>query len=290
MKMKWMMIGLVAVLTACGGGSGQTEEEGSAGTEQTAVVEASRPDAEAGQSRTTETVNADGSVTTETTRADGSVTTTTTSRIVKTTTLPNSGSVEMDMNTDLNVNMDAEVNVDSEVNVATEVNVGSDVDMDVDMDVDADVDMDLDMDMDVDMDMNADIDMDVESSGTADASVTISDYADFDPQNMVDIVRHGSLTSYSQRTVGDVFGEVFSHPEWTYFESEDGDDVVEFTGEALYGDEEGRTTIQFLLYEDATFGLSGIWVGRGDETIDEEYSMSDAEIDKTLNIIYGLQQ
>lgn len=266
--MKWMMIGLVAVLTACGGESGQTDEEAAAGKEQAAVVEASRADAEAGQSRTTETVNADGSVTTETTLADGSVTTTTTSRTVKTTTLPNSGSVEMDMNTDLNVNMDAEVNVDSEVNVATEVNVGSDVDMDVD----------------------ADIDMDVESSGTADASVTISDYADFDPQNMVDTVRHGSLTSYSQRTVGDVFGEVFSHPEWTYFESEDGDDVVEFTGEALYGDEEGRTTIQFLLYEDATFGLSGIWVGRGDETIDEEYSMSDAEIDKTLNIIYGLQQ
>ncbi len=118
----------------------------------------------------------------------------------------------------------------------------------------------------------------------------VEDYADYSPRLVVQTVKESALSEYSSAPLGEVFDAFFSNPKWEYFKSDTDEDVVEFTGDAMYGEEAGHTTIQFLLYEDLTFELSGIWVGREGETLDEEYSMSDSEIDDTLEIIYGLNQ
>lgn len=118
----------------------------------------------------------------------------------------------------------------------------------------------------------------------------VEDYADYNPRLVVKTVKESALSEYSSTPLGEVFDAFFSNPKWEYFKSDDDSDVVEFTGDAMYGEEEGHTTIQFLLYEDLTFELSGIWVGGESDDLDEEYSMSDSEIEDTLEIIYGLNQ
>ncbi|WP_172250628.1 hypothetical protein [Saccharibacillus deserti] len=177
MKTKWMMIGLIAVLTACGGEKTQVNNEGDTPTERAAVVEPTSEETQADQSGTEETVKADVPPATDAIQSDDPATT---------------------ANTNPSVDEDTQANVDT-----------SDV---------------------------------------------IEDYADYDPQSVVEMVQQGALNSYSAQPVGEVIENFFSNPEWRHFKSEEEDDIVEFTGDALY-EEEAHTTIQFMLHEDVTFEL-----------------------------------
>lgn len=129
-----------------------------------------------------------------------------------------------------------------------------------------------------------------EEEAVEEAVERVEDYADYDPELIVQTVKESALTDYSATPIGEVFDAFFTNPKWEYFKSETDEDVIEFTGDALYGEEAAHTTIQFLLYEDLTFELSGIWIGREGDTLEEEHSMPDSEIDDTLEIIYGLNQ
>ncbi len=115
----------------------------------------------------------------------------------------------------------------------------------------------------------------------------VRDYEDYDPKKVVQVVTKGTLDRYSDKSVGEAFNEFFNHPKWRYYKSELNEDVVEFTGDAIYDEEKGHMTVQFLLYDDHTFELFGIWVGSREPSSDEEYSLSDDEVVYALEDIYA---
>lgn len=51
-------------------------------------------------------------------------------------------------------------------------------------------------------------------------------------------------------TYEDAFTSFFATPRWKYFESEDGQDVVEFTGDCTYQDVPVKARIQFVVDEE----------------------------------------
>ncbi len=51
----------------------------------------------------------------------------------------------------------------------------------------------------------------------------------------------------SEYTYEEIFNDFFANPTWEHFTSEDGKDVVEFTGECTYDESEVKVTIQYLI-------------------------------------------
>lgn len=70
----------------------------------------------------------------------------------------------------------------------------------------------------------------------------------------IDFVKSGSPNAYPDQTYGEAFENFFANPKWEYFEGEEGQDVVEFTGDCTYMDQEVTATLQFILdTEEGTF-------------------------------------
>ncbi len=66
-------------------------------------------------------------------------------------------------------------------------------------------------------------------------------------------VKNGHPDVYPEITYGEAFDSFFASPTWKYFESKDGQDVVEFTGYCTYQDVEVKARLQFILADDGTF-------------------------------------
>ncbi|MCL2046882.1 MAG: hypothetical protein FWG88_10925 [Oscillospiraceae bacterium] len=81
----------------------------------------------------------------------------------------------------------------------------------------------------------------------ADDIISISD-AD---NKYVNMVKGGYRASDPDIKYEFIFSSFFGTPRWTYFFSEDGLDVVEFTGDCIYRDVTVRARIQFVVDEDA---------------------------------------
>lgn len=66
--------------------------------------------------------------------------------------------------------------------------------------------------------------------------------------DFVDVLQTMELvdTGYTHK---EAFHEFFENPKWEYFESEDGRNIVEFTGECEYWGEYGEFTLQYEMYE-----------------------------------------
>lgn len=60
-------------------------------------------------------------------------------------------------------------------------------------------------------------------------------------------VKNGYPSSYPDCNYGDVFDFFFASPTWKYFEGENGEDVVEFTGYCIYLEQEVKARLQFIL-------------------------------------------
>ncbi|MCD8083408.1 MAG: YARHG domain-containing protein [Clostridiales bacterium] len=87
-------------------------------------------------------------------------------------------------------------------------------------------------------------------------------------------VKNGSPQTYPDYNYGEVFDAFFGSPTWRYFEGENGEDVVEFTGWCVYQDVEVEARLQFLLdMENGTF---------------ETGAMSFNEVPQTNLITYAL--
>lgn len=71
-------------------------------------------------------------------------------------------------------------------------------------------------------------------------------------------VKNGHPESYPDVTFGDAFEQFFGAPTWKYFESDDGMDVVEFTGYCTYQDAEVKARLQFILNDDGTFSTGAL--------------------------------
>ncbi len=51
----------------------------------------------------------------------------------------------------------------------------------------------------------------------------------------------------SEYTYEEIFNDFFANPTWKHFTSEDGQEIVEFTGECTYDENEVKVTIQYLI-------------------------------------------
>ncbi len=72
----------------------------------------------------------------------------------------------------------------------------------------------------------------------------------------IQFVKEGTLGSYTT-TCGKAFDDFFDNPKWGYFNSESGEDVVEFTGKCLYDNVEVEVLMQFTLNKAAgTFSVN----------------------------------
>lgn len=75
------------------------------------------------------------------------------------------------------------------------------------------------------------------------------------------MVTEAAPQSYPDITYGEVFETFFGDCSWTYFKSEDGQDVVEFHGSCYYDGEEAEVTMQFLVsYEEGKWQLYTITI------------------------------
>ncbi len=85
---------------------------------------------------------------------------------------------------------------------------------------------------------------------------TIANATDAD-NKYVQMVKGGYRPDDPDTTYEDAFTAFFGTPRWKYFESEDGQDVVEFTGDCTYQDVPVKARIQFLVDEEnGTFEAS----------------------------------
>ncbi len=66
----------------------------------------------------------------------------------------------------------------------------------------------------------------------------------------VEMVKGGSPTGYPEITYEEAFDDFFSGSDWQYFKSSDDKKVVEFNGKCMYGSDEAKLCIQFVIAED----------------------------------------
>lgn len=66
-------------------------------------------------------------------------------------------------------------------------------------------------------------------------------------QKYIDLVKQGSPTSYPNITYEQAFNHYFGNCKWSYFVSDDKEDVVEFNGKCSYRGQDADIKIQFVL-------------------------------------------
>lgn len=85
---------------------------------------------------------------------------------------------------------------------------------------------------------------------------TIDDFTDSD-NKYVKMVKGGYRENNPDLTYGQAFSDFFGTPRWHYFLSDEGDDVVEFTGDCTYQDVAVKARIQFIVDEEnGTFEIA----------------------------------
>ncbi len=84
----------------------------------------------------------------------------------------------------------------------------------------------------------------VESEFSNIASITTFD--NIESQSLY-LVKNSNLYNYNQATISEAFDTYFTNTKWEYFESLEGDDVIEFTGQCYYGGELSNILIQFTV-------------------------------------------
>jgi len=67
----------------------------------------------------------------------------------------------------------------------------------------------------------------------------------------VSMVKNGHPDKYPDSTYGKSFDKFFGSPTWKYFKSDDGKDVVEFTGDCKYENVKVKSKLQFILDVDS---------------------------------------
>ena len=83
--------------------------------------------------------------------------------------------------------------------------------------------------------------------------VVIGMFSDSSDNEYVKIVKNGSFNSYPEIVIGDAFDSFFTNSKWDYFVSDEGENVVEFTGGCEFDGEKVKALIQFKLDEEGGF-------------------------------------
>ncbi|WP_327901606.1 hypothetical protein [Bacillus paramycoides] len=72
-------------------------------------------------------------------------------------------------------------------------------------------------------------------------------------------IKTAKLPGYEKLAIEEAFHKFFKNPKWKYFVSKDHEDIVEFTGNCVYQEQEVKAKIQFVLNkEDQTFKLKAM--------------------------------
>lgn len=75
----------------------------------------------------------------------------------------------------------------------------------------------------------------------------------------IEFVKQGSPNYYPNITYEKAFNNYFGNCEWSYFVSEDDEDIVEFNGNCTYRNKDAKIKIQFIVdYKNKTFWPNAI--------------------------------
>lgn len=87
----------------------------------------------------------------------------------------------------------------------------------------------------------------------------------------ISMVQNGHPELIPHITYKEAYDNFFANPEWRGFKADDGSDVVEFSGECTYYDEDAVVYIQFVIDDEESFSMyyAGLTVG------DEKFAVDD---------------
>ena len=86
----------------------------------------------------------------------------------------------------------------------------------------------------------------------------------------INMVKNGYPTLIPDITYKDAYEYFFGNPQWRGFEAEDGSDVVEFSGECFYLEEEAEVYIQFVIDDEDSFSMWYASIAVGEEKFDAD--------------------
>ena len=88
----------------------------------------------------------------------------------------------------------------------------------------------------------------------------------------ISMVQNGYPELIPNITYKDAYDNFFVNPQWRGFKADDGSDVVEFSGECTYCDEDAEVYIQFVIEDEESFSMyyAGLTVGDEKFAADEQ--------------------
>ncbi len=82
----------------------------------------------------------------------------------------------------------------------------------------------------------------------------------------IQTVKNAHPESFSGCTYGKAFDEFFTSPQWDYFESTNGQDVVEFTGECMYAGSPTKARMQFTVSSSSVVTTGALYYNNAPQT------------------------
>lgn len=103
----------------------------------------------------------------------------------------------------------------------------------------------------------------------------------------IDMVKKGTNDNYPNTTYEEAFDEFFANPEWSHFTSEDGEEIIEFTGKFTYMEAEADALFQFMLdLDEGTFSLEYFAINDEPQTV----LMAGIVLDKVFSSAEGVDE
>ncbi len=97
----------------------------------------------------------------------------------------------------------------------------------------------------------------------------------------VKMIKASKLPDYEIMAIEEAFHKFFKSPKWKYFISKDNEEIVEFTGNCLYREQEVKAKVQFVINKaDNTFKLKAMALN--------DIPQNELELAGMLHSIYGM--
>ncbi|ENJ6137813.1 hypothetical protein AB1Z82_004006 [Bacillus cereus] len=93
-------------------------------------------------------------------------------------------------------------------------------------------------------------------------------------------IKSSKLPNYDSMAIEEAFHKFFKNPKWKYVTSKDNEEIVEFTGNCLYREQEVKAKVQFVINKDNnTFKLKALSLN--------DIPQNELELEGMLHSIYG---
>lgn len=90
----------------------------------------------------------------------------------------------------------------------------------------------------------------------------------------IESVKQGSPNYYPNITYEKAFNNYFGNCEWSYFVSEDDEDIVEFNGNCTYRNKDVKIKIQFIVdYKNKTFWPNAIAINGTEQSPEDIFTI-----------------